>query len=89
MSIPVVLMRAKPCAKPCFPPAFLLLSKNDFGRSVVSWLQEGPALWGTVPGVLGLRAPSSLAGLAELRGQCKLAGGRVDPGAWKSILRQL
>lgn len=55
----------------------------------MSRLQEGPALWGTVPGVLGLRASSSLAGLAELRGQCELAGGGVDPGAWKSILRQL
>lgn len=52
-SIPTVLENAQPCAQPCFPPVFLLLSRNAFGRSAVPWLGEGPALWGTVPGVPG------------------------------------
>lgn len=75
-SIPTVLENAQPCAQPCFPPVFLLLSRNAFGRSAVPWLGEGPALWGTVPGVPG--------------GQGVIDPGRLDgPGEVCESLMQL
>lgn len=69
--------------------AFLLLSRNPFGRSRASWLQEGLALWGMVPGVPRLRAPSSLVGLTDPRDPGELAISGVGLGAWKSSLGQL
>lgn len=66
-----------------------LLSRNPFGRSMEPWLQEAPALWGAMPGVPWLRAPSSLVCLTDLRGQGKLAAGRAHLGALQSSPGQL
>lgn len=69
MAIPKVLARAKSCAKPCF----LLLSRNLFGRSAVSWLQEDwpfGVLWSWAQGVI---QPVIQVGLTECRGKGELA----------------
>lgn len=82
MSFPVVLARAKPHAKPCFPGTPLA------GAGHLSCRRDWP-FGARCQGIPRLRAPSSLSDLTDLRGQGELAAGGIDLRASKSSLGQL